>query len=175
VSAAEVPYFDAEDPPDISDDWDDVDDAPVIEQMERLVRRYARLIADRQRIEEQRLRWVTRYNEWAQTQTVPVDRLMAETRARIEMLMELANVRTQHLPSGTVRSVPPRATVEVDDPETFERWVEAQESPGDYARWTLHPKKVELRKAIEEGEIVPGVHVEPGERKVSITLEGDDQ
>jgi hypothetical protein len=61
----------------------------------------------------------------------------------------------------------------VDDVEAFRVWVAGRDDGERLARWECKPNKQALKDVLEDGEVVPGVSLELGERKVSITLGGN--
>ena len=128
----------------------------------------------------QRDRMIRRYEDWFDRVAAPWKRKVAESEAWITFAhldaidRDPKHPKVLHLPSGVVRSVAPRPSVVVDDPEAFKDWVLGREDAERLSRWKVEPVKDEVRKVLQDGEIVPGVSLSPGERSVRISLEGDE-
>lgn len=157
------------------------DEFDLAEKLDWHLNRMAWYRAKETKAKAQAMRMIARYTEWADRTVEPWQRKIAESEAAVEYLMLTAidsdpkHPKTLHLPSGTVRSVAPRPSVVVDDIEAFKEWVAQRgEDAATLARWKCEPNKSELSKVLADGEIVSGVRLEPGERRVSISLEADE-
>ena len=131
-------------------------------------------------LETQRDRMIRRYQEWFERVSGPWQRKVAESEAWVTFAHldaidnDPKHPKVLHLPSGVVRSVAPRPSVVVEDPEAFKDWVITHPDAERLCRVKVDPVKDAVRKVLEDGEIVPGVALSPGERRVSISL-GDDE
>lgn len=156
------------------------DETDLIERMDWFVNRaawYRRKIVT---AEAQRDRMIARYQDWCERTTASWRRKVDESEAWVTYAHLDAidanprHPKVLHLPSGTVRSVTPRASVVVDNAAAFRDWVVGREDAERLSRWKVEPVKDEVRKVLEDGEVVPGVRLEAGERTVRISVEGDE-
>ena len=167
------------DEPELPGGWPD-DNWSLAESLDfhlNRIRWYGNKIAE---LETQRDRMIRRYQEWYERVSAPWRRKVAESEAWVAFAHldaidnDPKHPKVLHLPSGVVRSVAPRPSVVVEDPEAFKDWVIGREDAERLSRFKVEPVKDAVRKVLEDGEIVPGVALSPGERRVSISL-GDDE
>ena len=131
-------------------------------------------------LEVQRDRMVRRYQDWFERVTSPWQRKVAESEAWVTYAhLEAIDADPKHpkvmrLPSGVVRAVPPRPSVVVDDPEAFKDWILGHPDAERLSRFKVEPIKDEIRKVLQDGEIVPGMSLSPGEVRVTVHVEDDE-
>lgn len=177
MSAQPEPVEDIDDleVPDFPDE--DAAFAEVADWHLNRVRWYRGKIAE---LEIQRDRMIRRYQEWFERVSGPWQRKVAESEAWVTFAHldaidnDPKHPKVLHLPSGVVRSVAPRPSVVVEDPEAFKDWVVGREDAERLSRWKVEPVKDEVRKVLLDGEVVPGVSLSAGERTVRISF-GEDE
>lgn len=174
MSAEPTPEMDDLEVPDYPEE-----SADLIEVMDWHANRARWYGAKIEEAKAQRDRMIARYTDWCERTVTPWQRKVDEseawiTQAHLDAIdRDPKHPKVLHLPSGVVRSVAPRASVKVEDPEAFKDWVLGRDDAEALCRVKVEPVKDEVRKVLEDGEIVPGVKLEPGERRVTINLEDE--